>query len=343
MHALIVKLGAIGDIVHALPVLAAVRNALPDVRVSWVAERRSAEILRGNPLIERLIEIDTRSLRKGNVATDILPAMADQVRDLRSERYDVAIDLQGLIKSAAVAKLSGAPRRWGFDKANLREPAGRVFYTDTVSFPDGTHVIRKNLELAAAALGFAQPEHPEFPIYTAAEHEAEADSIARLAGGPFAILNPAGGWETKLWRARDFGVLADLVNSRTGLRPVIAVAPNERVLAEEVLANSRSGAALVTTPSLKGFYELARRCEVYVGGDTGPTHLAIAAGAKAVGIFGPTEWWRNGSLAAGDICVERTDIPCRVDCHRRTCSKWICMDIAPEAVANAVVERMARG
>lgn len=343
MHALIVKLGAIGDIVHALPVLAAVRKELPEVRVSWVVERRAAEILRGNPLIDRLIEIDTRSLRKGNVATDILPAMAEQVRELRRDRYGVAIDLQGLIKSAAVSKLSGAPRRWGFDKAGLREPAGRVFYTDTVSIPDGTHVIRKNLELAAAALAFALPEQLEFPIYTAAEHEAEADEIARLAGGPFAILNPAGGWETKLWRARDFGSLADLINSRTGLRPVITVAPNEQLLADEVLANSRSGAALVATPSLKGFYELARRCEVYIGGDTGPTHLAIAAGAKVVGIFGPTEWWRNGSLAAGDICVERIDIPCRIDCHRRTCSNWICMDIAPETVADAVAARLAGG
>jgi ADP-heptose:LPS heptosyltransferase len=91
-----------------------------------------------------------------------------------------------------------------------------------------------------------------------------------------------------------------------------------------------------------GFYELAKRARIYVGGDTGPTHLAIAAGAPIVGIFGPTDWWRNGSLNPDDICVERLDIGCRVDCHRRSCSNWICMDISPEAVLEAVRERMGR-
>jgi ADP-heptose:LPS heptosyltransferase len=91
---------------------------------------------------------------------------------------------------------------------------------------------------------------------------------------------------------------------------------------------------------LKGFYELAKKAAVYVGGDTGPTHLAIAAGAPIVGIFGPTEWWRNGSPFTEDICVERTDISCRVECHRRTCSNWICMDIGVETVLEAVTERL---
>jgi ADP-heptose:LPS heptosyltransferase len=89
-----------------------------------------------------------------------------------------------------------------------------------------------------------------------------------------------------------------------------------------------------------GFFELARRARVYVGGDTGPTHLAIAAKAPVVGLFGPTEWWRNGSLHPDDICVERLDIDCRVDCHRRTCSKWICMDISVGSVLTAVLQRI---
>jgi ADP-heptose:LPS heptosyltransferase len=90
-----------------------------------------------------------------------------------------------------------------------------------------------------------------------------------------------------------------------------------------------------------GFYELVRQAHVYIGGDTGPTHIAVAAGAPVVGIFGPTEWWRNGSPNTDDICVERIDIPCRVDCHRRTCSNWICMDIDPETVYRTVVVRLA--
>ena len=92
--------------------------------------------------------------------------------------------------------------------------------------------------------------------------------------------------------------------------------------------------------SLKGFYALAKRARVYVGGDTGPTHIAVAAGAPIVGLFGPTEWWRNGSPYSEDICVERNDIDCRVDCHRRSCSKWICMDISVDRVFDAVKKRI---
>src|SRR5438552_10815207 len=107
---------------------------------------------------------------------------------------------------------------------------------------------------------------------------------------------------------------------------VVATAPKEKELAQKVRANSRSGKVVLSRPSLKGFYELAKRARVYIGGDTGPTHIAVAAGVPIVGLFGPTEWWRNGSPNPEDICVERDDIDCRVDCHRRTCSKWVCMD-----------------
>jgi ADP-heptose:LPS heptosyltransferase len=113
-------------------------------------------------------------------------------------------------------------------------------------------------------------------------------------------------------------------------------------LADQVVEASRLRKALPVSSSLKGFFALAKAAQVYVGGDTGPTHLAIAAGAPVVGLFGPTEWWRNGSPYAEDICVERTDIDCRSNCHRRACGKWICMDIDVARVAGAVDERLAR-
>jgi ADP-heptose:LPS heptosyltransferase len=204
-----------------------------------------------------------------------------------------------------------------------------------------THVIRKNLALASDALGFGNDSAElEFPISTSDEHRSEAAAIADKAGGEFVILNPAGGWVTKLWHAEKYGVLADLISEKLGLRSVVSIGPGEESLAETVLANSRSGKAILAKPSIKGFYELAKLSRLYVGGDTGPTHIAIAAGTPIVGIFGPTEWWRNGSLNPDDICVERTDINCRVDCHRRTCSNWICMDIPPETVFEAVQKRL---
>ncbi|HET7288285.1 MAG TPA: glycosyltransferase family 9 protein, partial [Pyrinomonadaceae bacterium] len=129
--------------------------------------------------------------------------------------------------------------------------------------------------------------------------------------------------------------------SSYGISSLVTYGPGELELAEDVRRSSVSGKAIPVSPSLKGFYSLARGASVYVGGDTGPTHIAVAAGTPIVGLFGPTEWWRNGSPRAEDICVERNDIDCRVDCHRRACSKWICMDIDVERVLEAVDRRLA--
>lgn len=343
MRILIVKLGSIGDIVHTLPTLAAIRGALPQAHISWVVEERTAEILRGNPRLDDLIEVDTQRLRGGRVVEEMLIDAGRQIRELRSSTFDISIDFQGLWKSALIGKLSGAPKRWGFSRDGLREPACRILLTDTVKTPKEINVIRKNLALASGALGIDVPEGDfEFPIATGAEHVAEAAEIASRAGGEFAVINPGGGWVTKLWHAEKFGALADALWQKLGLRAVIVTGPKERELAQKVRANSASAETMLAEPTLKGLYELAKRARIFIGGDTGPTHIAVAAGAPVVGLFGPTEWWRNGSTNPDDICVERTDIGCRVDCHRRTCSKWICMDSDVETVLGAVEERLER-
>ncbi len=351
MRILIVKLSSIGDIVHAMPAAAAMRRALPEAELSWVVEARSVEILRGawmtgvdRPLVDHLIEIDTRSIRSEKNVEKILPEISRQAKSIRQHKFDIAIDFQGLIKSGAIAKISGAKQRWGFSRKDLRESASRLFLTDTVKIEPKTHIIRKQLRLASQALGFAYDDtHLEFPIGTNDEHVGEANEIIAHSGEVFALLNPAGGWVTKLWHAEKYGALADRIYKETGMISIVATAPNEIELARTAAANSRSGTLILTQPSLKGFYELAKRASVYVGGDTGPTHIAVAAGAPVVGLFGPTEWWRNGSLTPGDICVERTDISCRIDCHRRTCDKWICMDSDVETVMAAVFQRISAG
>jgi ADP-heptose:LPS heptosyltransferase len=231
----------------------------------------------------------------------------------------------------------------GFDRASLREPAGRFLLTETVPVAAHTHVIRKNLALAAGALGVELPTDAdsfEFPVAVSREHEREAEALIQRFGQRFIILNPGGGWPTKLWDAGRFGALADAVWREFRVRSVVTYGPGERELAERAAAASRNGAAFTAGPSLKGFYALARRAAAYVGGDTGPTHLAVAAGAPVVGLFGPTEWWRNGSPRAEDVCVERDDIGCRTDCHRRACSNWICMEVEVGRVFEAVAGRL---
>ena len=211
--------------------------------------------------------------------------------------------------------------------------------------PARANVVRKNLALVSGALGIDVPERAEefeFPVAVSRAHEREADEIVQTVGEKFAILNPGGGFPTKLWDAARFGALDDALALNFGLPSVVTYGPGERGLAERVLSASRGGAALAASPSLKGVYALARRAALCVSNDSGPMHLAVAAGAPVVGLFGPTEWWRNGSPRAEDICVERNDIGCRVDCHRRTCSQWVCMEIEVGRVAEAVGRRLER-
>lgn len=340
MKILIVKLGSIGDIVHTLPALAALRAGLPHAEISWVAESSCAEILKDNPVLDRLIEVDTKALRRGLMSGETLRAPRQQLRRLRASAFDVALDFQGLLKSASIARLSGARRVFGYSRSALREPASTVFLSKRVSIPPHTHIIRKGLLLLQGALGIPVPAELSFPIGLTSAAADEAERAVAGTGGNYAILNPGGGWPTKLWSAEKFGGLADLLWANYGIRSLVTHGPGEADLAEAVRRSSRSEQAVPVSLSLKGFYALAKRARVYVGGDTGPTHIAVAAGTPIVGLFGPTEWWRNGSPYAADICVERNDIDCRVDCHRRSCSKWICMDITVERVFDAVSQRI---
>ena len=340
MRILLVKLSSIGDVVHALPALAAIVRALPDAEVSWVVERGAAEILRDNKLLARLIEVDTRGLRRTAGWRDKYRLAAAQFADLRRTKFDVAIDFQGLLKSALLARLSGAKRRVGFAPAGLREPAARFLYTETVGIDSRVNVIEKNLRLAQSALDFTAPEKLEFPIYVGENHRREAAEIIGRVGRNFVILNAGGGWPTKLWDAPKFGLLADEIWRRYALPAVIMINPGEENLAQTALANHRSQRLTAVSLSLKSYFALAQQAALYIGGDTSLTHLAAAAETPIVGLFGPTEWRRNGSLQIGDIGVERTDIGCRENCHRRQCDKWICLDIEVKTVMAAVEQRL---
>jgi heptosyltransferase-1 len=341
---LIVKLGSIGDIVHTLPSLAAIRRALPNAEISWVVERRSAEILRDNPILDHLIEVDTKALRRGLMSGETLRAPRQQLRRLRASAFDLALDFQGLLKSATIARLSGARQIYGFSREGLREPPSRFLLSRRVNVSRRTHVIKKGLELVRGALGIPVPDDPsnfEFPLGINPAQVHEAIEAAGASLGNYAILNPGGGWPTKLWSAERFGLLADALWERKGLVSLIAHGPGEAELADQVVRSSTFGKARAVSLSLKGFFALAKNARIYVGGDTGPTHLAVAARTPVVGLFGPTEWWRNGSPYPEDICVERNDIDCREDCHRRACSKWICMDIEVGRVLEAVNKRLS--
>lgn len=337
---LIVRLGAIGDVVHTLPALAALRHAMPEARISWAVERGgAANLLRDNPCLDDLIELDLRGWRKSLINAETRAAIREAITHLRGIRFDLALDFQGLLKSAMIARLAGAPRRIGFARQALREPMSALFLTEEVEADDRDHVIKKNLQLVSH-LGCKVTGEYEFPISLSSEDRRFAEERFEQFDGSFAILNPGGGWPTKLWGAEGFAAIADRLWEVYGIRSGVTYGPGEEELARSVVSGSRAGSGVVLDSTLKQFFALAQKAKLFIGGDTGPMHIAASAGAPVVAIFGPTSSRRNGPFAKGDVVIERSDLDCREDCYRRSCSHTSCMKIPVETVWQGIVKRL---
>lgn len=331
-RALIVRVSAIGDVVHTLPALAALTRA--GWEVDWLVEPLARPIVEGNPLVSRAIPAPRA--RRLNVAA----ALATR-RQLRERGYDVALDLQGLWKSAAWTRLARARRAIGLAADSRREPSSAVLVRERVSTDARVvHVIDVHLSVLSA-LGIAALGLRSFPLPAAPQAAPAVDAgLAALGGARFAILNPGGGWESKLWPAESFGALARAVRER-GLVPLVTWGPGEEGLADRVVGGSGGAAVRCFPTSLLEFVELARRARVVVAADTGPLHLACAVGTPVVGLYGPTDPARNGPWSAADVTVRRT--PLCSPCHRRRCDlhEGVMAAIAPDQVVAALDRRLA--
>jgi ADP-heptose:LPS heptosyltransferase len=328
----VVRLSSIGDVVHTLPALAALHRHGWDV--DWLLEPPGLPLVEGNPLVARTLALPpARALS--------LPLVRQTRRALRAAPADVALDFQGLWKSALWARLSGAPRVVGYRRAERKEGLSALLMTEQVrGEADATHVIDKNLALLAP-LGIVASGPREFPLPTPAVARTTVDAgLAALGMGDFAILNPGGGWAGKLWPAEAFGALARGLRAR-GLESLVSWGPGEEALADRVVAASEGAARRAFPTALLDYVELARRARLVVSGDTGPLHLACAVGTPVVALFGPTDPARNGPFAAADLVVRRLP-PC-APCYRRGCSQHagVMSQIPVEEVTAAVQQRLA--
>ena len=328
---LIVRMSALGDIVHALPVLAALRRAWPDAQVDWIVDEAYASILSlAEGLHQRVV---VRG--KGPGAMGYLSA----VRHLRAQNYDAALDLQGLIKSAVWAKLSGAARVIGFDRAHLREPMAALFYTETVVPFDAPHVIQKNLSILKAF--DLAPGPLELPLHPEA---AMATTTALAAvGGPrqYVVLNPGAAWPNKRWPADRFGALAAELHAHTRLRSLVTWGPNEKALAEAVVSASGGAAGIAPPTAIADLAVIMRDAALVVSGDTGPLHIAAAMGTPLVGLYGPTWPERNGPWSLDDEVISRAGgCVCH---HKRQCLRGApCInEIAVSEVLAAAERRLS--
>jgi lipopolysaccharide heptosyltransferase I len=331
VKALVVRLSAIGDVVHVLPAASALRAH--GWEVGWVVEPAARPLLESHPLLSHLTPVPSaRRFRAG-------PARA-AVAALRAEGYDVALDFQGLWKSAAWARLSGARRVIGWSRRWRREPMSALLAGERAELPPRvTHVIDENLALLRP-LGIDAVGRREFALpRLAAETEAVDHGLAQMgvAGGDLVILNPGGGWPEKLWPAESFGALARKLRDR-GLRPLVSWGPGEEPLADRVVAASAGAAVRCFPTSLPGFVELARRARLLVAGDTGPLHLACAVGTPVVALFGPTDPARNGPFSAEDRVLRAPSRTGRGDRFRLPSAGMA--EIAVDEVAAAAFHRL---
>jgi heptosyltransferase-1 len=345
---LIVRLSAMGDVIHTLPAAQALREAFPEAMIGWIIEERWAELLcapgtprRGprsaqRPLADWVHPVNLREWRKSMFTISSLQQIARVWNDVRSVGYDVAVDLQGAVRSAVLARWSGA--RVVYGAAEPRESPASLWYTRRV-VAHGAHVIEQTLTVAeAVAQKKLNVPRGEFPRDTAME-ESTSSGLAQRGVSEYAILNPGAGWGAKRWPAERYGEVARQL-AKEGLHCLVNCGPGEEDLFQEVNAAS-GGVVRPTKASITGLIALTRRAKLFIGGDTGPMHLAAALRVPVVAIFGPTDPARNGPYGTRSIVLRN---PASPTTHARKAQPDDGMlEISVDAVVSAARRLLAEG
>ena len=324
---LLVRLGSLGDVIHAIPAAAALRAFAPAAQIDWLVDPRYAGVVQMVRGVDRAVTIEPRGPKRTLLST---------IRALRAMRYDASFDVQGLIKSAVLTRLAGARRTFGLPRRHLREPLAAVFYTDTADLGGAVHVVHKALALVAAVGAAAAA--PVFPLVL--PPSPPALEVARRHPAGFALLNPGGAWPNKQWPPARFGELARRIRLAHGLPSVVIWGPGEESRAALVVAASEGAAEVAPSTGIEDLFALSKGARVVVSGDTGPLHIAGAVGAPLVALFGPTIAERNGPWLPADVVVARTH-HC-VCLYQRQCRRDArCIDeIGVDEVAAAVSARL---
>ena len=341
MRILLVRLSSIGDIVHTLPALSAVRRNHPEAHIDWLVESRYAEILTNVGGIDNVIGIDTFGIRKFPWSFEKWGGLVSNLRQLRRINYDIILDFQGTLKSAVSARLARGKRRIGYEAAVVREKLATLFYSERVSLDGaGTHIIDHHLHLLSK-LGIHTKER-DFAMTVSEDVYGEADrEIAALGLSEFILLNPGGNWKTKRWAPENFGRLAEAIYKELHIPSLVLWGPSDQGLASSVVESSRGAAYLMPATKISSMIAYATRARLFISGDTGPMHLASAFNVPIVGIFGPTDPNRNGPFGRQDEIVSK-EVPCG-PCYKNRCPGYgnVCMTlIKVEDIMEAVRQKL---
>jgi heptosyltransferase-1 len=316
-----------GDVIHTMYAVALLRNMLPETQIGWVVEERWAELLcangtprlggrsAGRPLVDFVHVVNTKSWRKEPLASHTRQQFSAALREIKNQSYDFAVDFQGAIKSALLARLCGAADVVGMDQP--RESPARLFYSQRVP-AKGSHVIEHYCSLAEAVLArlnrrasldrtaeggcpYASPG--KLRDYLPRDTAAVEASPSRLnhASSPIILINPGAGWGAKEWPPERYGEVSREL-AKEGATVLVNFGPGEEQLARHVQDSAASTAQPITC-SISELIALTRRAALFIGGDTGPLHLAAALGVPVVAIFGPTDPERNGPFSEKNIVL----------------------------------------
>jgi heptosyltransferase-1 len=311
---LVVKPSSLGDVVHSLPFLNAVKSRCAEAEVHWVIARGLEDLLEGHPMINKLIVINKDEWKSLSKSGRTVREIAGLFRSLRREQYDIVVDLQGLLRSGLIAMAAAAPLRIGFEEA--RE-GSRFFYNRKVRVGEELHAVDRYLKIAAA-LGCGA-EKVVFPFAPAKKETGEAAKV-RESLGAYAAIVPGARWDTKVWPAVNFGRIAGALPWRS----VVVGSRADMPRADVVVAESGGKAvSLAGKTGLRELVEIMKHAVLVISNDSGPMHIAAAFGVPVVAIFGPTSPERTGPYGKGHIII-RSKEACS-PCFRKRCEDLKCL------------------
>lgn len=338
MRILLVRTSALGDVVHALPVLTALRRHFPAAKIGWIVERAMAPLLEGHPDLDAVIEVRLREWRRQPFALSTLRGIRAFGARLTEFSPDVVFDLMGNHKAGILAALTLADRRIGLARPARREPSSALWISEQIA-PNGVHAVDRGLDLLGALGVPSEPaDFAPAKLMQAGSPEAAAWLAAHPA--PFALIHPGAGWGNKRYPPARWGEVARALRAATGMDIWAAAAPGEEHLATAVAAASDGAARTVEAPSLPHLGALLRGARLVMGGDTGPVHLAHALGTPVVCVMGPTDPARHGPYGQTERVLSRR-LTCSY-CYRRMATTKACLlDIPAREVTAAAVGQLA--
>jgi lipopolysaccharide heptosyltransferase I len=340
---LIIKLGAVGDVIHTLPVLETLRHCFPQAHIGWAVEEAAAPILEGNPALSELIPLDRKKIHGGSG----LIYFRQWLRSLRLKHFDTALDPHNLFKSGVIAYGSGASIRIGFKK--YREGNFLFMNRRIKPAPRHRHAVEKYLCLLEP-LGIQETQWVvRFPLNWGSQGEDRIERFWAQEGfdrpgakhDEVVAINPGASWPSKRWMPERYARVADRLVKEHGTRILIFWGPGERPLADRIARSMSEKAVIAPETDLKQLTALIKRCRLLVTGDTGPLHIAAALGVPTVSLFGPSDPARNGPYGHGHAIV-RSPIPPATHWQKKEVGDRWMKAISVEAVMEAAVEQLGK-